>query len=65
MREIEREEARPGAFIITLTGVASATVQHEAFASGVDLFLTKPFGVKKLQELIDTHAALKKSGSCM
>lgn len=38
--------------IIALTGLASAKAQQEAFASGVNLFLTKPIMLKTLMSLL-------------
>lgn len=40
------------ALIIVLTGVGSEAVQKEAFASGVDLFLTKPVRFGELLSVI-------------
>ena len=60
MRDIEgarRKAARPGEFtpalVIALTGLASARDQSEAFASGVDLFMTKPVSFKEVGKLLD------------
>lgn len=44
--------AREPAMIICLTGVGSEAVQKEAFASGVDLFLTKPVRFGELLSVI-------------
>ncbi|KAJ1323559.1 two-component system, sensor histidine kinase and response regulator [Microdochium nivale] len=38
--------------IIALTGLASAAAQHEAFASGVDVYLTKPVRFRDLSEVL-------------
>ena len=38
--------------IIALTGLNSVEVQNEAFASGVDVFLTKPMRFKDLSPLL-------------
>lgn len=38
--------------IIALTGLGSAGSQQEAFASGADLFLTKPVSMKALKGLL-------------
>ena len=53
IRAIERD-LPPGsaATIIALTGLASANAQQEAFASGVNLFLTKPVLLKSLRPLL-------------
>lgn len=52
LREFERRNKRPRATIIALTAVLSASTQHEALASGVDLFLTKPAPLKQLKEML-------------
>ncbi|KAL4994873.1 hypothetical protein BDV10DRAFT_143036 [Aspergillus recurvatus] len=58
MRKFERrcrhkgEENRKRATIIALTAVLSASTQHEATVSGIDLFLTKPAPLKKLKEML-------------
>ena len=70
IRDIEDERggiskngaARHPALIIALTGLASSRDQTEAFASGVDLFLTKPVSFKEVGKLLDnweTHGDLK------
>jgi CheY-like chemotaxis protein len=51
IREFERQQGFPAATIIALTGLASASVQQEAFASGIDLFMTKPVRLKELGEV--------------
>jgi CheY-like chemotaxis protein len=38
--------------IIALTALASESVQQEAFASGIDVFLTKPVRLKELGDII-------------
>lgn len=40
------------AWIIALTGQASSRDQNEAFASGIDSFVTKPMSLVRLQELL-------------
>lgn len=50
------------ALIIALTGLASSRDQTEAFASGVDLFLTKPVSFKEVGRILDnweSHGGLK------
>ncbi|KAJ0359270.1 hypothetical protein COL154_008414 [Colletotrichum chrysophilum] len=41
--------------IFALTGLASAGAQQEAFASGIDLFLTKPVRLKELSKILETR----------
>lgn len=52
IRQFERRSKRPRTTIIALTAVLSASTQHEALASGVDLFLTKPAPLKQLKEML-------------
>lgn len=52
IRQFERRSKRPRTTIIALTAVLSANTQHEALASGVDLFLTKPAPIKQLKEML-------------
>ena len=39
--------------IIALTGLASSRDQSDAFISGIDLFMTKPFSFKEVGKLLD------------
>ena len=56
-------EARTS-FIIALTGQASSRDQDQAFASGVDKFITKPMSLSHLKALLDDlEAARKLKGS--
>ncbi|KAK3303819.1 hsp90-like protein [Chaetomium strumarium] len=52
VREFERARARAGQLapckIIAITGLSGANVQQDAFASGVDLFLTRPVTLKHI-----------------
>ncbi|KAF7133838.1 hypothetical protein CNMCM5793_005250 [Aspergillus hiratsukae] len=52
MRLFERKTKRPPTTIIILTAVLSASMQHEAMMSGVNLFLTKPTPLKQLKEIL-------------
>ncbi|OJJ04458.1 hypothetical protein ASPVEDRAFT_85850 [Aspergillus versicolor CBS 583.65] len=62
IREFERQHyetypsARPSwhpTIITALTGLDSADAQQEAFASGIDIFLTKPISRKLIRSLLD------------
>ncbi|KJX98408.1 sensor histidine kinase/response regulator like protein [Zymoseptoria brevis] len=53
IRGFEQRRGIPPATIIALTGLGSASAQHEAFDSGVDLFLTKPVRLKELTKILD------------
>ncbi|ORY60866.1 uncharacterized protein BCR38DRAFT_496783 [Pseudomassariella vexata] len=48
IREFERTQRLAPVTIFALTGLASASTQKEAFASGIDLFMTKPVRLKQL-----------------
>lgn len=52
IRAHEQEKALKPALIIALTGLASAQTQQEAYASGIDLFLTKPVPLKELGRIL-------------
>ncbi|RLL96927.1 hypothetical protein CFD26_102129 [Aspergillus turcosus] len=52
IRSFERKTKRPPTTIIILTAVLSASMQHEAMMSGVNLFLTKPTPLKQLKEIL-------------
>jgi len=52
IRMFEREQKLPPAKIIALTGLVSEDMQKEAFASGIDLFLTKPVKLQQLKDII-------------
>lgn len=45
------------ALIIALTGLASGRDQTEAFASGVDMYLTKPVSFKEVGRVLDNWEA--------
>ncbi len=53
IRAFEEANHLPATTIVALTGLGSAKAQHEAFANGVNLFLTKPVPMKKLKSLIE------------
>ncbi|KAK1975452.1 hsp90-like protein [Colletotrichum cereale] len=55
MRAIETEQGLARCHIFALTGLASASAQQEAFASGIDLFLTKPVRLKELSKILETE----------
>ncbi|KEQ76540.1 hypothetical protein M436DRAFT_38603, partial [Aureobasidium namibiae CBS 147.97] len=55
IRAFERAKGLRPAVIVALTGMASASVQQEAFASGVDLFMTKPVRLKELNKIFEEH----------
>ncbi|KAK8088511.1 hypothetical protein PG997_003472 [Apiospora hydei] len=52
IREFEHTKAQRPATVIALTGLASEDVQREAYASGIDVFMTKPVRLKTLEDTI-------------
>jgi CheY-like chemotaxis protein len=52
IRGFEREQHLPRSYIFALSGLASESAQQEAFASGIDLFLTKPVKLKELNRIL-------------
>lgn len=59
IRQLERAEKLKPATVIALTGLGSATIQREAIASGMDIFLTKPVNLKSLQRILGGYAKNK------
>ncbi|KAI1746736.1 hypothetical protein F4782DRAFT_523500 [Xylaria castorea] len=58
IREFERSQRiHSVTTIVALTGLASSSSQQEAFASGMDLYLTKPVRLKEVAEVL-THKKL-------
>lgn len=53
IRAFEQAQNLQPATIIALTGMASASARQEAFASGIDLFLTKPVRLKELTSILE------------
>lgn len=59
IRAFEREVQAPKpAAIFALSGLASADAQKEAFASGIDLFLSKPVKLKELSSFLELRGLL-------
>ncbi|CAI7570877.1 unnamed protein product [Penicillium palitans] len=50
-----KESFRP-ATIVAMTGLASASAQHEAYGSGMDLFLTKPIRRKEIFTVLNERS---------
>lgn len=55
IRAIETERGLGRCVIFALTGLASADAQHEAFTSGIDLFLTKPVKLAELSQIMSAR----------
>lgn len=53
IREFERSHKLDPVTVIALTGLSGEDVQHDAFASGVDLFLTRPLVCKGLEKALE------------
>ncbi|KAH7249875.1 uncharacterized protein BKA55DRAFT_512563 [Fusarium redolens] len=52
IRALENREGREPVVILALTGLASASAQQDAYASGVDVFLSKPVKLKELSSIL-------------
>ena len=55
IRQFERQQNLQPVVIIALTGLGSSSTQEEAFASGIDLFLTKPVRLKELGRVLENY----------
>ncbi|KAF6807250.1 sensor histidine kinase response [Colletotrichum sojae] len=55
IRVLETQRSLSRCQVFALTGLASASAQEEAFASGIDLFLTKPVKLKELSKILETR----------
>ena len=53
IRKVERERGQNPVMIVALTGLASASIRHEAFSSGINLFLTKPVSFNELRKFLN------------
>ena len=53
IRQFEKENDIPAACIMAVTGVASAEMQQEARAAGIDDYLVKPVSLKALKKLMN------------
>lgn len=54
IRALEADRGLPRCNVFALTGLASSSAQQEAFASGIDLFLTKPVRLKELSKILES-----------
>ncbi|EMF08833.1 uncharacterized protein SEPMUDRAFT_53287 [Sphaerulina musiva SO2202] len=61
IRETERKRRLPRSFVAALTGVTNEEAKTQAFASGVDEFLSKPVLLKEMKEMI-TKARQREMG---
>lgn len=58
IRSYEREKHLTPVHIFALSGQNSTKAQKEAFASGIDLFLTKPVRLKELSSILESKGLL-------
>lgn len=61
-RKVEQPTGGKNSFIIALTGQASSRDQDQAFASGVDKFVTKPMSLSHLKTLLNEMEVAGKPG---
>ena len=54
IREFEHQNQLKPTIVIALTGLASAAAQREAFASGIDIFLSKPVAFAELKHILES-----------
>jgi CheY-like chemotaxis protein len=52
IRRFEHANGSPRATIIAVTALGDTTAQEQAFASGMDLFLTKPVKLKEVTAIL-------------
>jgi CheY-like chemotaxis protein len=52
IRRFEQANGSPRATIIAITGLGDMSAQEQAFASGMDLFLTKPVKMKEMTAVL-------------
>lgn len=52
IRRLEIASGCPRAMIVAVTGLGDAAAQEEAFASGMDMFLTKPVKMKEMTAML-------------
>lgn len=53
IRAFERSLDLEPAMIVALTAQASTEAMHEAYASGINVFLSKPVRLRGLQQIFD------------
>ncbi|KAK8080619.1 hypothetical protein PG997_008437 [Apiospora hydei] len=58
IRNFEQTHGHAQSTIIALSGLASSSVQQEAFQSGIELFLTKPVKLKEIREILTARGLL-------
>jgi CheY-like chemotaxis protein len=58
IRAHESEQHLEPAVIFALSGLASTDAQHEAFRSGIDLFLAKPVKLREISSILRSRRLL-------
>ncbi|KAK7956137.1 uncharacterized protein PG986_005359 [Apiospora aurea] len=58
IRNFEQTHGHAQSTVIALSGLASSSVQQEAFQSGIELFLTKPVKLKEIREILTARGLL-------
>jgi CheY-like chemotaxis protein len=58
IREFETANKLTPLTVIALSALASASVQKEAFQSGIDLFLTKPVKLEEIRQILQSRNLL-------
>jgi len=56
IRRYEDDHDLKAVTIIALTGAANPRARQEAYASGIDLFLTKPIPMKEVKSILEDVA---------
>src|SRR5436190_620772 len=54
-REIRKDEANAFVPVVIVTADHSQAMRHDALALGVNAYVTKPFNVKELCQIVDEH----------
>ena len=53
IREYEEQNSLPRSTIMAVTGVASSSMQQQAFAAGIDDYLVKPLSLHDLKRIMN------------
>ena len=55
IREYEEQNSLPRSTIMAVTGVASSSMQQQAFAAGIDDYLVKPLSLHDLKRIMNVE----------
>lgn len=61
IRRFEKASGSPPATIVGITGLGDSAAQDKSFASGMDLFLTKPVKMKELKGVLKRFRGIDQS----